>query len=238
MSRFVDYNPEQAYLLPPDVKQVLGADHLCFFVHEAVERLDLRRFLEVYSEEGGRLYHPSMMLKVWLYGYALGMTSSRRLEQRIREDLAFRYLAGGLAPDYWALNEFRRKHARGINDVFVQVLEMAQRLGLARMGTVAIDSTRVKANASADRVERVEQARQERARKRRRVRRWQKACDTDEGNEGAGTSVGRPAKSCRKGWMYRRSCRRYPNWRSVPGRIRTVVSCASAGELCWVTPGK
>jgi transposase len=109
MSRFVDYNPEQAYLLPPDVKQVLGADHLCFFVHEAVERLDLRRFLEVYSEEGGRLYHPSMMLKVWLYGYALGMTSSRRLEQRIREDLAFRYLAGGLAPDYWALNEFLRQ---------------------------------------------------------------------------------------------------------------------------------
>jgi transposase len=60
MSRVVDYNPEQAYLLPPDAKQVLGADHLCFFVHEVVERLDLRRFLEVYSEEGGRLYHPSM----------------------------------------------------------------------------------------------------------------------------------------------------------------------------------
>jgi transposase len=199
MSRFVDYNPEQAYLLPPDVKQVLGGDHLCFFVHEVVERLDLRRFLEVYSEEGGRLYPPSMMLKVWLYGYALGMTSSRRLEQRIREDLAFRYLAGGLAPDYWALNEFRRKHARGINDVFVQVLEMAQRVGLARMGTVAIDSTRVKANASADRVERVEQARQERARKRRRVRRWQKACDADQGNEGSGTSVGTACEELRKG---------------------------------------
>ena len=58
-------------------------DHLCFFVHEVVERLDLRRFLDVYHEEGGRLYHPSMMLKVWLYGCALGMTSSRRLEQRI-----------------------------------------------------------------------------------------------------------------------------------------------------------
>lgn len=199
MSRFVEYNPDQAYLLPPDVKQVLGGDHLCFFVHEVVERLDLKRFLEVYSEEGGRLYHPSMMLKVWLYGYALGMTSSRRLEQRIREDLALRYLAGGLGPDYWALNEFRRKHARGINDVFVQVLEMAQRLGLARMGTVAIDSTRVKANASADRVERVEQARQQRARKRRRVRRWQKACDADEGNEGAGTSVGTACEELRKG---------------------------------------
>jgi transposase len=80
----LDYNPEQAYLLPPGVKQVPGRDHLCFFAHEVVERLDLRRFLDVYHEEGGRLYHPSMMLKVWLYGYALGMTSSRRLEQRMR----------------------------------------------------------------------------------------------------------------------------------------------------------
>ena len=102
-----------------------------------------------------------------------------------------------LGPDYFALNEVRRKHARGNNDVFVQVLEMAQRLGLARMGTVAIDSTRVKANASAHRVERVEQARQQRARKRRRVRRWQKACDADEGNEGAGTSVGTACEELR-----------------------------------------
>lgn len=199
MSRFVDYNPDQVYLLPPDVKQVLGGDHLCFFVHEMVERLDLRRFLEVYSEQGGRLYHPSLMLKVWLYGYALGLTSSRRLEQRIREDLAFRYLAGGLEPDYWALNEFRRRHGRGINDVFVQVLEMAQGLGLARMGTVAIDSTRVKANASVDRVERIEQARQQRAQKRRQVRRWQKACDAEDSNEGAGTSVGTACEKLQSG---------------------------------------
>src|SRR6516162_5742698 len=101
MSRFLRYNPEQAYLIPPDIKQVLGEDHLCWFVHGVVERLDLRRFLEVYSEEGGVLYHPSLMLKVWLYAYRLGITSSRRLEQRIREDLAFRYLASGLQPDYW-----------------------------------------------------------------------------------------------------------------------------------------
>lgn len=194
MSRFLSYSPEQAYLIPPDVKQVLGEDHLCWFVHGVVERLDLRRFLEAYSEEGGLLYHPSLMLKVWLYAYLLGVSSSRRLEQRIREDLAFRYLAGGLQPDYWALNAFRRRHGRGINDAFVQVLEMAQGLGLARVGTVAIDSTRVKANASADRLEKVEPARQERARKRRGVRRWQKACDADDPHEGGGMSVGRVAE--------------------------------------------
>ena len=179
MSRFLSYSPEQAYLLPPDVKPVLGSNHLCFFVHEVVERLDLKRFEEAYGEEGGVLYHPSLMLKVWLYAYLLGVTSSRRLEQQVREDLAFRYLAGGAQPDYWALNEFRRRHARGLNDAFVQVLEMAQRLGLARVGTVAIDSTRVKANASADRVDRVTERRQQRARKRRQVRQWQQACATE-----------------------------------------------------------
>lgn len=198
MTRFLSYNPEQVFLLPPSVKQVLGGEHLCFFVHEVVERLDLRRFLEAYSDEGGQLYHPSLMLKVWLYGYLIGLTSARRLEQRVREDLAFRYLAGGAQPDFWALNEFRRRHRLGINDVFVQVLEMAQKLGLARLGTVAIDSTRVKANASPDRMEKVEQPRQERARKRRQVRRWQQACDADDPQEGAGATVGRGCEGLRQ----------------------------------------
>ena len=191
MARFLSYNPEQVFLLPPSVKQVLGKDHLCFFVHEVVERLDMTRFVEAYSEEGGQLYHPSLMLKVWLYGYLVGLTSARRLEQRVREDLAFRYLAGGAQPDFWALNGFRRRHRLGINDCFVQVLEMTQKLGLARLGTVAIDSTRLKANASPDRMEKVvEQQRQERARKRRQVRRWQQACDADDPQEGAGARVG------------------------------------------------
>lgn len=194
MSRFLAYSPEQGYLLPPNVQEILGSDHLCFFVHEVVERLNLKPFVAAYGEEGGALYHPSLMLKVWLYAYALGLTSSRRLEQRIREDLAFRYLAGGAQPDYWALNAFRRRHARGLNDAFVQVLEMAQKLGLARMGTVAIDSTRIKANASPDRVERIEEQREQRARKRRQVRRWQKACDADDPQEGAGMSVGSACK--------------------------------------------
>ena len=95
MSRFRPYNPDQAYLLPPNAKDVLGEDHLVFFVHRVVERLDLLDFERAYSEEGGELYAPALMLKVWLYAYALGITSARRLEQRIGEDLAFRYLAGG-----------------------------------------------------------------------------------------------------------------------------------------------
>src|SRR6266478_5352857 len=118
MANFLEYNPEQAYLLPPTVREVLGERHLCFFVHGAVEKLDLQEFEAGYSEEGHPAYHPALLLKVWLYAYALGMTSSRRLEQRIREDLAFRYLAGGAQPDFWALNEFRKRHGRAMNDIF------------------------------------------------------------------------------------------------------------------------
>jgi transposase len=95
MANFLEYNPEQAYLLPPTVREVWGEGHLCFFVHGAVEKLDLQELEAGYSDEGHPAYHPALLLKVWLYGYALGMTSSRRLEQRIREDLAFRYLAFG-----------------------------------------------------------------------------------------------------------------------------------------------
>src|SRR5258705_11405879 len=98
MSRYLPYSRDQVELLPASVHEVLCSDHLCFFVHRVVERLELGRFEEAYSGEGGMLYHPSLMLKVWLYAYALGVTSSRRVEQRIREDLAFRYLAGNARP--------------------------------------------------------------------------------------------------------------------------------------------
>src|SRR5260370_6209050 len=137
MSRYLPYCPDQGYLAPPGVDEVLEADHLCFFVHRVVERLALGRFEASYSAEGGRLYHPSLMLKVWLYAYALGGTSSRRVEQRIREDLAFRYLAGNGRTDYWALNAFRRRHGRAVNDCFTQAVEMPGGLGLWPRGTVA-----------------------------------------------------------------------------------------------------
>lgn len=189
MPNFYEYNPEQAYLLPPSVKDVLGENHLCFFVHRAVEKLDLREIEAAYGEEGQRAYHPRMQLKVWLYAYALGLTSSRRLEERIKEDLAFRFLAGGAQPDYWALNDFRRRHGRAINDVFTQVLELARSAGMGKLGHVAIDSTRIAANAAADSTETIEKLRAERAKVRKKIRRWQQQCDDEAPNEGAGTAL-------------------------------------------------
>jgi len=193
MSRYLPYCPDQAELLPASVRDVLGLEHLCFFVHGVVERLDLSRFYASYGEEGGQLYHPSLMLKVWLYAYALGITSARRLEQRIREDLAFRYLAGGAHPDYWALNAFRKRHPVAINDCFTQVLELGCGMGMRQLGTVAVDATRIKASASPDKI--VLEKRQQRARLRRKVRHWQQACDAEDNNEGAGTQLGISAEA-------------------------------------------
>jgi len=167
-------------LVPPSVREELGDEHLSVFVHEMVERLDLREMEAGSSEVGRPGYPPQMLLKVWLYAYAVGVTSSRRIEQRIHEDLGFRLLAGGWKPDHWTLNQFRRRHTKGLNDVFTQVLEAARRMGLGKLGRVAIDSTKVQGNASADKSSSREELRRERARLRQRIRRWQKQCDQDD----------------------------------------------------------
>lgn len=179
MSRFKPYSPDQAYLLPPSVKDELGEGHLCFVVQKLVGRMDLSPFEQAYSASGGELYAPELMLSVWLYAYATGLTSGRELERRIREDLALRYLAGGAKPDHWALSAFRRKHPRGLNDVFTQVLEFVRGHGLGKLGLVAIDSTPIKASNSKSRVDTREGLRKERARLRRQIRKWQKNCDAE-----------------------------------------------------------
>jgi transposase len=153
MPSYKPYHPEQAELLPRHVKDVLGDNHLCFLVHEVVEKLDIGRFEAAYGDAGGESpYHPRMMLKVWLYAFALKVKSTRKLEQRIREDLGFRFLAGGCAPDFKTLSEFLRGHRGAIVELFTQVLQLLRRAGLARVGEVAIDSTRIQGNASRNRV--------------------------------------------------------------------------------------
>ncbi len=184
MSRFKVYSPDQAYLLPPSVLDELGEKHLCFFVRGVVERLDMSVFEQSYSAEGGELYAPQLMLGVWLYAYALGITSARQVERRLVEDLAFRYLAAGERVDNWALSAFRRCHGRALNDAFTQVLEWAQQQGMVKLGRVAIDSTRIAANACKDRVDSEQALRDMRAQLRRQVRTWQKQADRDDHEPG------------------------------------------------------
>lgn len=173
MPSYKPYHPEQAELLPLHVKDVLPANHLCFLVHEVVEKLDIAAFEAAYGEAGGESpYHPRMMLQVWLYAFALKVKSTRKLEQRLHEDLGFRFLAGGCAPDFKTLSEFLRVHRGAIVELFTQVLQMLRRAGLARVGEVAIDSTRIKGNASRDRVV-------QRKRLQKQVQQWMEEVEDD-----------------------------------------------------------
>src|SRR5271155_88091 len=135
MPTYQPYSPEQAELLPAHVKDVLGADHLCFVVHEVVEACDLRVFKKQEEDAGGqRPYDPRMLLKIWLYGFSVNVRTTRKLEQRIREDLGFRYLAGGAEPDHKTLSEFHRRHREAITAMFTEVLLFLRRAGVGRVG--------------------------------------------------------------------------------------------------------
>jgi hypothetical protein len=134
--------------------------------------------------KAGSFTLPSLILAVWLYAYALGITSARQVERRLVEDLAFRYLAAGERVDNWALSAFRRRHGRALNGAFTQVLEWAQSQGMVKLGRVAIDSSRIQADASRDRVDTEQALRDTRARLRRQVRAWQKAADRDDQEPG------------------------------------------------------
>src|SRR5271167_1589872 len=173
MPSYKPYHPEQAELLPRHVRDVLSENHLCFLVDEVVEKLDITAFESTYGDAGGESpYHPRLMVKVWLYAFALKVKSTRKLEQRIREDLGFRYLAGGSAPDHKTLSEFLRLHRAAILELFTQVLQLLRRAGLARVGEVAIDSTRIKGDASRNRVV-------QRAALQRQVKQWMEEVEDD-----------------------------------------------------------
>ncbi|GAC1643200.1 MAG: hypothetical protein NVS9B14_24570 [Candidatus Acidiferrum sp.] len=188
MPTYQAYSPDQAELLPAHVKDVLGADHLCFVVHEVVEACDLSAFETQEEDAGGqRAYDPRMMLKIWLYGFGVNVRTTRKLEQRIREDLGFRYLAGGAEPDHKTLSEFHRRHREAIVEMFTEVLMFLRRAGMGRLGAVAIDSTRVKAQASPDRVVRPDRLERE---LRQKVERGQRELDDDPDRD-PGMRVGR-----------------------------------------------
>jgi transposase len=144
------YFPEQDFLLPPSLREWLPEDHLSYFVSDLIDQLDLSQIEQHYEREerGYPPYHPRMMTKVLVYGYCVGVFSSRRLEKRLSEDIAFRVLAAGHEPDFRTISEFRRIHLKALEGLFVQVLQLALKLGAMKLGRVAIDGTKIKANAS------------------------------------------------------------------------------------------
>jgi transposase len=144
------YLPEQDLLLPPSLRDWLPENHLAYLVGEVIDQLDLRVIESHYEREdrGFRPYHPRMMTKLLVYGYCVGVYSSRRLEQRVVEDVAFRVLAAGNEPDFRTISEFRRIHLKALEGLFGQVLRLALELGAMKLGRVVIDGSKLKANAS------------------------------------------------------------------------------------------
>ena len=147
---FRPYAPDQDLLLQPSLREWLPSGHLAYFINDVVDELDLSRFYARYEGDGRRKapFEPRMMLKVLIYAYASGVFSSRKIAKKLEEDVAFRVLAADNFPQHRTLCDFRKRHLQDFQSVFVQVIRIAQQAGLVSLGTVSIDGTKVRANAS------------------------------------------------------------------------------------------
>lgn len=149
-SRFKPYSPDQQFLFPQDMKQWLPEDDLVYFIMDVVKGLDLREIYRPYEFErrGQPPYHPTMMVTLLIYAYAIGMPSSRKIEQATYHSIPFRVLTANQHPDHDTISTFRKRHLKSLAGLFVQVLRLCQKTGLVKLGHIAIDGTKVKANAS------------------------------------------------------------------------------------------
>ena len=148
---FMPYPLDQQYLLPPDMREWVPSGHLIWFVSDVVDSLNLSTIYQVYERDdlrGRPGYHPAMMVKLLLYAYCVGKPSSRQIERATYEDLAFRVLAADQHPDHASIADFRRRHLPALAGLFVQVLALCRKAGMVKLGHVALDGTKVKANAS------------------------------------------------------------------------------------------
>lgn len=149
--KFRPYDLEQPILLSPNVRDWLPEDHLAFFISDLVDSLDLKDIYRVYLDKDGRgapPYEPRMLVKLLLYAYCVGVFSSRQIERATYENLAFRALSADQHPDHDSLAAFRKRHLHALAGLFLQVLQLAQRAGLVKMGHVSLDGTKLKADAS------------------------------------------------------------------------------------------
>jgi transposase len=148
MSNFRPIDRQTGFLLPPSVDEWLPEKHLARFVVEVIDGLDLRVMRGSYRGSGSASYPPSLLLGILVYGYATGVFSSRKLERATYDSVAFRFIAANQHPDHDTIAAFRRRFLKEIEGLFVQVLEVAREMGVLKMGTVALDGTKIHANAS------------------------------------------------------------------------------------------
>lgn len=186
MKRFRDYHIDQPMLLPPDLREWLPSDHMVHFVIDIVDEFDLSAFYADYTERRGQPpYDPEMMVRVWLYGFMRGIRSSRKLEQALREDVGFRFLSANQQPKYWALSEFRRRHHGALGGLFGQTVMLCLLGGLIDLKHVAIDGTKIKANASRNKAMSYQRLVKEEQRIQEQIEQWFRECDATDRSEDA-----------------------------------------------------
>ena len=147
---FRPYDPDQMFLMPVSMREWLPASHLAYFISDLVEELDLTAILKRYKYEdrGYPPYHPVMMVKVLLYAYCIGVPSSRKIAQKLEEDISFRVLAANNTPDFRTISDFRKDHLEALARLFLQVLKLCKKAEMVKLGHVSLDGTKIKANAS------------------------------------------------------------------------------------------
>jgi transposase len=148
MKPFKSSNRNQPFLLPPSIQDWLPKEHLARFIVEIVEQLDLSKIESQYSGKGKDAYHPQVMLSLLFYGYATGVFSSRKIERATYDSVAFRYISANTHPDHDTIANFRKRFLVELTDLFVQILSVAQEMGVLKVGKVSLDGTKMKANAS------------------------------------------------------------------------------------------
>ncbi len=157
MQKFKPVSNDQLMLLPPSVEDFIPSAHLARVISDVVETIDVKAIEARYSHLGQKSYHPHLLLKLLFYGYSIGLRSGRRIAAACESDTAFMYLASMYKPDFRTINDFRKDNTEFIQTAFVQVVQICKGLGLAKAGTLIIDSTKLKANACADRSKNKEQ---------------------------------------------------------------------------------
>ncbi|MDA8333238.1 MAG: IS1182 family transposase [Candidatus Dormibacteraeota bacterium] len=182
---FRPYEPDQMLLLPPSVKEWVPDGDLAHVISDVVDVLDLCEIEAVYEDElrGYPPYNPRMMTKLWLYAYAVGIRSCRKLGQLVQRDVGFMMLAAGNQPDFRTLNSFRLRHLEALSGLFVQVVRLCEKKGLVKLRHVAVDGTRVKANASKHSAMSYGRMKQEEARIRAEVEAYFTECDRVDAEE-------------------------------------------------------
>ncbi len=168
MQKFKPVNNDQLMLLPPSVEDFIPSGHLATVINDVVETIDVSAIEASYSHLGQKSYHPHLLLKVLFYGYSIGMRSGRKIAGACESDTAFMFLAAMYKPDFRTINDFRKDNIDFIQKAFIHVVQLCKGLGMCKAGTLIIDSTKLKANASADRSKTKQQYKQ-----------WVERIDTD-----------------------------------------------------------